>query len=55
MQGLISVRLAEVRKVKDLKRVQEVLELGLARCRRSKKDCPVLNELSSNTSKGENR
>ncbi|TWT44501.1 Mercuric resistance operon regulatory protein [Phycisphaerae bacterium RAS1] len=56
VQGLIAARLTEVRnKIRDLKRVQEVLELGLARCRRSKKECPVLNELSSTTSKGEKR
>jgi DNA-binding transcriptional MerR regulator len=48
VQNLITARLAEVRsKIKDLKRVQEMLELSLARCRRSKKECPVLNDLSS--------
>ncbi len=48
VQTLITARLAEVQnKIKDLKRVQEMLELSLARCRRSKKECPLLNELSS--------
>lgn len=56
VQSLIAARLAEVQsKIKDLNRVQKVLELALARCRRSKKECPVLNELSSKSSKGENR
>lgn len=48
VQTLIAARLAEVQnKIKDLKRVQEMLELSLARCRRSKRECPVLIELSS--------
>lgn len=56
VQGLIEARLAEVRnKIRDLKRVQEVLELGLTRCRRSKKECAVLNDLSTRGSKGEKR
>lgn len=56
VQSLIAARLAEAQsKIKDLKHVQEVLELALARCRRSKKECPVLNELSSRSSKGEKR
>ena len=56
VQNLIAARLAEVQsKIKDLKCVQEVLELGLARCRRSKMECLVLKELCSKTSKGEKR
>jgi len=56
VQSLIAARLAEVQsKIKDLKRVQGVLELALARCQHSKKECPVLSELSSKNSTGEKR
>lgn len=55
VQNLIAARLADVRsKITDLKRVQGVLELALARCRRSRKECPVLSELGSRASKEKN-
>jgi DNA-binding transcriptional MerR regulator len=56
VQSLITARLGDVkRKIGDLKRVQEELELALARCRRSRNECPVLTEPSSKRSRGEKR
>lgn len=56
VQSLITARLADVKsKISNLTRVQEMLELALARCRRSRNECPVLTELSSNRARGGQR
>lgn len=48
VQDMIAARLAEVQnRMSDLKRVQEALQLALARCRRFRSKCPVLGELNS--------
>jgi DNA-binding transcriptional MerR regulator len=52
VQKLVSARLAEVQgRIKDLKRVEELLRRSLSRCRRLKKGCPLLTELNSKTAR----
>ncbi len=52
VQRLIKRRLQDVdRKLSNLKQVSEALCQAMQRCRRSRGQCPVLKDLSSNKSK----
>ena len=46
VQGMIEQRLGDVvRRIAELKSVQQTLSSALKRCRRSRKGCPVLTDL----------
>lgn len=53
VQGMIGERLADVaRRIAELESVQQTLHQALARCRKSRRGCPVLSDLGKTKRRG---